>query len=587
MKHSIFFKSFWGYLFIILALGLFTTLFSFAAIKTWHHDLMVDRLDQFAKSLAPQVSPLMPPSLPPEEPGPTPSTLNDLVKRIGSDVASRITVLSPNGTVLADSMAAPESMGNHGDRPEVRNALRGGTSDNFRFSTTMNANMLYLATPLRDENGITGVLRVSLFVEDIEKFIGKLRTPILIILAVLIALSALLTYLNARSITRPIRRLTAAAEKISEGDLSVRAFARDRGELGQLSRRFNHMVTEQQRLFDRMSKTQTELQTIISSITEGLVVIDEDGTVRLSNPKFQEISRSTAPEGKKYWEICRSSEFYELIQAALQSKEGTTREIEINGHFFISSVARLAREKSLIITLHEITERKKLEAIKRDFVINVSHELKTPLTSIKGFAETLENEISGEAAHYVSVIKRNTERMINIIQDLLLLSQLEEKTFALHSESVDLRHLIAQVVKFFTPRLKAKNLSLIIDAEEELPAVKGDPHKLEDLFINLIDNAIKYSEPDGGKVTVRLRKEKPWMVCEVEDEGIGIPIAHQDRIFERFYVVDTSRSKETGGTGLGLSIVKHIVLLHHGRIELKSQPGEGTRFTVSLPLHSD
>ncbi len=222
-----------------------------------------------------------------------------------------------------------------------------------------------------------------------------------------------------------------------------------------------------------------------------------------------------------------------------------------------------------------------MEKIKRDFVVNVSHELRTPLAAIKGFAETLEEEVGENAKTYAGVIKRNTDRLINIVQDLLLLSELEEKGSKPESEEVNLKQLADNVIRIFKSRLTEKGLDFHLRVEDGLPAVKGDSFKLEQMLINLLDNSIKYTEK--GKIVLALKQKEGNVEIIVEDTGIGIPQEHLMRIFERFYVVDKSRSKKFGGTGLGLSIVKHIVLSHKGTIAVESSLAKGTRFTIMLP----
>ena len=232
---------------------------------------------------------------------------------------------------------------------------------------------------------------------------------------------------------------------------------------------------------------------------------------------------------------------------------------------------------------HDITEMKNVEEIKKDFVVNVSHELRTPLTAIKGFAETLEEETDEKNRHYVDIIKRNTDRLINIVQDLLALSQLEERGTRLELEEVDLGDMIERTLKIFEHRMREKNLKFDLKTENGFPLIKADPFKLEQVFVNLIDNAIKYTE--HGEITLSLKQSGNQVMMELEDTGIGISEDHIPRIFERFYVTDKSRSKMLGGTGLGLSIVKHIVLLHNGTIDVKSTPNKGTTFSITLPIN--
>jgi len=273
--------------------------------------------------------------------------------------------------------------------------------------------------------------------------------------------------------------------------------------------------------------------------------------------------------------------FEELVKTVRENKRNQSEELEVGGKVYLCSATFVALREQIVIVFSDITEAKNMEKIKKDFVVNVSHELRTPLTAIKGFAETLEDEAGENLKNYAGVIKRNTDQLINIVQDLLLLSELEEKGSKLESEEVDLKHLVDNVIRIFKSRLAEKGLDFHLKVEDGLPVIKGDAFKLEQMFINLLDNAIKYTEK--GRIVVALKRKVETVEIIVEDTGIGIPQEHLARIFERFYVVDKSHSKKLGGTGLGLSIVKHIVLAHKGTIDVKSSLSRGTTFTVRLP----
>jgi two-component system phosphate regulon sensor histidine kinase PhoR len=236
-----------------------------------------------------------------------------------------------------------------------------------------------------------------------------------------------------------------------------------------------------------------------------------------------------------------------------------------------------------VVILYDITEMKNVEKIKKDFVVNVSHELRTPLTAIKGFVETLEESVEDENRNFVEIIKRNTDRLINIVEDLLVLSELEEKGTTLELEELQLKEMVERILKIFEPRMKEKGLGLELHVKGSAPRIMADAFKLEQALINLIDNAVKYTEK--GTIAISLRYQDSQVMIEIKDTGIGIPEEHIPRLFERFYVVDKSRSKRLGGTGLGLSIVKHIVLLHNGTLQVKSLPSQGTTFSISLPTN--
>ena len=296
------------------------------------------------------------------------------------------------------------------------------------------------------------------------------------------------------------------------------------------------------------------------------------------------LGRDSALEGQLYWEALGQSQFIELMEKARSGRISPVEEVEIEGRIFLCSATHVEAEDEMVLVLHDITSMKEVEKIKRDLVSSVSHELRTPLTSIKGFAETLEEEVEGKNKHYVEIIKRNTDRLINIVRDLLLLAQLEEKGVELEIEEVDLKALAEQTMRIFDTQAKEKNLALRLESPADVPWVQADPFKIEQLLINLLDNAIKYT--DRGEISLVLGRRDEDVTISVHDTGIGMPKEKLSRIFERFYVIDKSRSRKTGGTGLGLSIVKHIALLHGGEVTVESAPGAGSHFHIRLPIRS-
>jgi two-component system phosphate regulon sensor histidine kinase PhoR len=286
-------------------------------------------------------------------------------------------------------------------------------------------------------------------------------------------------------------------------------------------------------------------------------------------------------EGKFYWQTMRSPQLAELLKKVGTERRNFMEELTWGDRIFMCSVTLLEGGEETVSIFHDITEIKNIEEIKKDFVINVSHELRTPLTAIKGYAETLRREVdTAPGKKYVEIVERNTNRLINIVNDLLLLSRLEEKA-VLELEDIDLGGFLENVIRIFDQRLKDKRLSLVVDVKENLPTIKADSFKLEQMLVNLLDNAIKYT--DHGEIAISVGVQENRVRIQVRDTGIGIPKENIPRIFERFYVVDKSRSRKSGGTGLGLSIVKHIVFLHQGTIGIESIPGEGTTVTVMLP----
>lgn len=335
-------------------------------------------------------------------------------------------------------------------------------------------------------------------------------------------------------------------------------------------------------MFGEIRVQNEEINGILASIREGLCVLDGDARIVLANASFRRIVRNDAPDGRHFWEVVRSSSLVDVVRRVRDTRTEAAAEVSVGDRAYLCSVAHLAAGDRLVVTLHDITEFRALEKTKKDFVVNVSHELKTPLTAIKGFVETMEPRADDENRPYLEIIRRNTDRMIAIVEDLLILSQLEDRGMRIEKSEIRVRPLAENILKVFAKRAQEKGLALALDAARDLPAIQADPLQVEGLLLNLVDNAVKYTEK--GSVTVRLAANEGRLLIEVADTGIGIDAVHQPHVFERFYVVDKSRSKKLGGTGLGLAIVKHIVLAHEGAVSVKSRLGEGTTFTVSLPI---
>jgi two-component system phosphate regulon sensor histidine kinase PhoR len=575
MKKSLFAKIFISYLILIVTLSSVILFVSFRAIKQSYLDTASRDLTRLCIALEPKIITFLAEQ--------RVSELDAFVKDLGKHIQTRITVIDMEGTVLADSEKNPRDMEKHNLRAEILQARQGAVGTSVRFSTTVKEEMLYVALPIEHNGARLGVLRASLFLKDIKTLLHTLQVSI-IASALGIGIVALLgAVLFAYHLTKPVRQLMAAAHRVAAGDFNAKALLDATDEFGELGRSFNYMTEELSRFFAELSWRKDELNSIIASIQDGLLVLDKKGVVVLSNESIRAIVANPHCEGKYYWEVIREPQFNTLVNSVSTEKKSAATEIAINGRTFLCSAAALGAQEKIVVMFHDITEVKRVEKIKKDFVVNVSHELRTPLTSIKGFVETLEEESGGKNREYVKIIKRNTERLTNIVEDLLLLSELEEKGTTLHREACDFKTMLENVQRIFEHRLAAKGLVMKIEIPADLPVIMADSFKLEQVFINLIDNAIKYTEHGG--ITITLACINSVMHITVRDTGIGIPSEHLPRIFERFYVVDASRSRQLGGTGLGLSIVKHIVLLHQGTIDVHSSSEAGTTFHITLPIN--
>jgi two-component system phosphate regulon sensor histidine kinase PhoR len=417
---------------------------------------------------------------------------------------------------------------------------------------------------------------------------GTRHNTILWVTAAVVTVAAgMVSYLVARSTVRPLRDLTAAFGKLSAGDFDVRVMPGKRGRLRELGDDFNKMAFDTKTLVAELRQQREAMDAIVGSIQEGLAVLDSSGVVVLANESFQRICADRDVVGKRYWEVIRDPHVAGLVKSVGPARSTATRRCDLGGRDYVCSAGFLPATERLVLTLHDVTEIGRTAEVKRDFVQNVSHELRTPLTAIKGFAETMEATIDDANRPYLETIIRNTDRLVSLVQDLLALSELEERGTELRLEDVDLSVIAAQMLKLFEARAGSKGLRLVLSVPQS-PApdpqplsVRADRFKLEQVFINLLDNAVKYT--DKGEVELALSREDGKAFIEIRDTGPGIAPEHLPRLFERFYVVDKGRSRQLGGTGLGLSIVKHIVLLHGGEVSVSSTPGAGTTVTVILP----
>ncbi len=575
MKKTFFYRIFSGYFILIAGLSAVIVALIFGSIRKNLIQNQIASLLDLNVLLSGTIEPMLD--------NPDYYELNRFVKKTGSLIQTRITVIDTSGKVLADSDSDPQTMKNHRFRPEVDQALTGKYSYSRRFSTTVEKDMLYLATPIIVDNQTIAVMRSSVYLSAVRTQLNLALKQVLKVALAAIILTLTLSYYLARRYAQPVKQLASAVRKVADGDLDTRVTLRTCDEFTDLSENFNAMAIELKHLLADLAHQRDELQTIISAVPSGLLVLTAEGRVSFFNHEFQKIATQPELQDKLYWEILREPQFTDFVKKVHEQGGESTREITISEKTFLCSATALTTSGEIVLIFSDISELKAVQRLKRDFVVNVSHELRTPLTAIKGFVETLQEEASEKQTdehRYLSIIARHTERLINIVNDLLTLSEIEDKNH-LELEPVKLPDLLRDTVKIFEERLKAKNLEIVIETDAETQIVNADAFKLQQVFINLLDNAIKYTEK--GQITIRALRQNAEVRITVADTGCGIPAEHLPRIFERFYVVDKARSRQLGGTGLGLAIAKHIVLLHNGRIEVASEPGQGTQFFINLP----
>jgi len=568
-KNTIFRKIFINFVIVIfITAGLFL-LFSSQIVKTYYINTLSKDLEQVARTVSSSVK-FMHSSNEKE-------SIQEFVKEIGLSKGYRITIVGSDGVVWGDSEKNPEEMENHKNRPEIIKALKGEIGTSIRYSKTTKEYMLYVAVPIRRDGEIIGVARASMFMKSIYNLINTLKTRLIFSTLLSSIAALLLSYFLSKGITTPIKELVEFSKRISMGVFSEGTIPKRNDEIGELMENMNIMAKRIGKLVENLKSESETLETIIKSIDEAILLIDGNGVIKHANDEFKNLIGKEKVEERYYWEVVKDDELRKFIKKALD-KESMRERIQIKDRNFILSSRKIETANKILVTFYDVTELQKYEEMKKEFIGNLSHELKTPLTSIKGFVEVMKEE---GKLKYIDIIERNIDRMIQIVKDIQMLSKLEYRKTKAQIESVDALDILKDIEKLFHKKAEEKGLNLLMEVEEKPFYIKVDPYLFEEMLVNLVDNAIRYT--DRGSVSVKIYRGKGGFFVEVKDTGIGIPKEHIDRIFERFYVVDKSRSKRTGGTGLGLSIVKHIVLLHNGKIDVRSVPGEGTTFTIFIP----
>lgn len=521
--------------------------------------------------------------------------LETLVKVLSQKANCRITVIGTHGKVLADSEKLQDEisrMENHRSRPEVKAALTGNIGFDIRYSATLKIDMLYAALVIKDKDEAIGILRLALPLGSVQKTLFAIRKVIFLGLIFALIFAFILGSILAGNTVRPVNRMIQVSREFSKGNFSRRIIQSSKDEIGELAATLNKMAEDIENKVREIRTQNQKLAAIFNSMIEGIIVVDKTGHIISVNPAVKKIFAiaDKGAEGRPLLEVIRNNDISGVINSVLEKRESACGDITlvypVRKVFEISATPIFDKNEvsGCLAVIHDITEIKRLETIRSDFVANVSHELKTPLTSIKGFVETLLDGALDDKENnrnFLKIIKDHADRLDSLVNDLLTLSHLESKEITLEKKDVNLRQLAEEVMLGFGSQLRNKN----IDIKDELPPnfmLKADKNRIAQVFTNLIDNAIKFNK-EKGFIKIYSRATDGGIKITVEDSGIGIPEKQIARIFERFYRVDKARSRELGGTGLGLSIVKHIVELHDGTVGVESAEGFGSKFWFILP----
>ncbi|AJY77426.1 two-component system histidine kinase PnpS [Paenibacillus beijingensis] len=514
---------------------------------------------------------------------------------------ARVTFIRGDGTVLGDSDHRPETMDNHSQRDEVKQAEAEGIGRAIRRSETVKENMLYVAMATDPGNPRSNVLRMALSLKEVDAGIRKMWMVLIAGLLLLFAAAVLVSYRVARGFTRPLEQITRVAKRIKNMDYEARVKIGKKDEIGELGFAINSMADSLQVQMNRIQQNESQLESVLDNMINGIVMIDPDGIILLLNRRAEQVLGFSARElvGRHYSEAKQQYELSGMIQQGMEKREHVHDEITF---YFpeerlleLNLVPVFQKDRTfggVLLVLQDVSAIRRLERMRSEFVANVSHELKTPIAAVKGFAETLlagamdDPEISRS---FLQIIYDESERLNRLIGDILELSKIESRRVPLQFSPVELSAFLHNTVQVMTAEAERKSIMLSLKAESGI-FLEADEDRLRQILINLLQNGINYT-PEGGRVAVEATVRHAnapdaaeTVIIRISDTGIGIPKKDLPRIFERFYRVDKARSRSSGGTGLGLSIVKHLVELHKGTISVDSHPGTGSVFTIELPV---
>jgi len=520
------------------------------------------------------------------------TALREWVAKMAASGA-RVTVITADGLVLADSESDPRTMENHAGRPEIREAFAKGEGESIRHSVTINRDLLYYAVRFSVPGGSPVVLRFALPLQTVDEEMGEFRRRLWFASLMMLLVTGTASLLVSRFFSRRVERLRMFSRRVAEGDFRPIDADRSGDALEALAVSLNDTAARLDRTIRTLTEERNLSAAILGSMVEGVAVVNARERLLFANPGFAEILELDAPPqpGSALVEVVRQTELIEAVREVLKGAPRVETEIvtgTLRQRFFAVTVAsvRAAEASGAVVVLHDITDLRKLERVRRDFVANVSHEFKTPLTAIQGFAETLLAGAMDDRQNrlrFLEIILDHSRRLARLTDDLLKLSKMDAERLELEIRRLSVSQFVESCIETTQRSAAEKDLRISVNVGEKLPDIAADRRLLAEVLQNLLDNAIQYT-PSGGQIMVSASANGNEVTFTVSDTGIGIPRADQPRIFERFYRVDVARSREVGGTGLGLSIAKHLVEAHGGRIWVESEVGQGSQFHFTVPV---
>jgi two-component system phosphate regulon sensor histidine kinase PhoR len=518
------------------------------------------------------------------------------IERLAKTSHSRLTLINAAGKVVADTMATSEKMDSHLHRSEIQEARLKGVGTAKRYSRTLGQEMIYVVVSLGDRAGERGYVRLSRPASDVSLFTDKQAKTSLYFMLALIAAYILTAMLFCLRLLNPIRRMAAFTDKIRDGRFSGSLLIRSDGEITELAKNINKMVESLRDKIKKADEEKQKLESVFAGMNEGVMLLDSENRIESVNQSMESVLRRPPADmlGRTILEVCHNAELHDALAHSQKTMEVLCKEISLGEEaplvmdVTISTVnADTRNERKTILVFHDVTHLKQLERIRTDFIANATHEIRTPLTAIIGFTETLQQgsvENSETAKKFLRTIRENAERLNRLVDDLKTLSRLELGEENLKLEELPVKDELEKVMQVVGVMAAQKKIEIRKDIPENLPAAFADKDRMTQILINIMDNAIKFT-PEGGSISITAsQEEEGFLAIKIADTGPGIPAADIPRLGERFYRVDKTRSRDLGGTGLGLSIVKHLLKAHNGRMEIQSASGKGTAILLFFPL---
>ncbi|UOE93414.1 ATP-binding protein [Alkalihalobacillus sp. LMS39] len=520
--------------------------------------------------------------------------LQEIVVEVSEKLEARVTLIQTDGTVIAESHADPATMDNHLLRPEVQETLQDGEGHEIRYSDTLKAELLYYALPLYMDTELIGFVRLGVPIKALSDVTKNLWSVLVVSISMAFFVIVSVTYRITNQMIGPIEEATRVANALTDGDFKARTVEGREDEVGQLSRSINVLAYNLDQVTRRHQIQQERMETLIENMGSGLIFISTRGDITLINKSCRDIFQENTDKwlNRMYHEVIVHKEIIKIVQDIFLTEKRQRKQVKLAfylevRHFDVYGAPIMSEEgklKGIALVFHDITELKKLEQVRKDFVANVSHELKTPVTSIKGFSETLLDGAMEEKElreKFLTIIWKESERLQSLIHDLLELSRIEQQYFKLNWQKTNVAEIIEEVVLLLKGKAEEKEIMLEYRVEGDL-CIDGDPTRIRQIIINLITNGLTYTPAGGFLYIEAVPFAEESIEIKIQDSGIGISEQELPRIFERFYRVDKARSRNSGGTGLGLAIVKHLVEAHHGKIHVESTVGKGTTFFIRL-----